>query len=58
MGDLFLRTKVNLWGNDRGKGAFALIPFVKAPTTPQGIGNGATEGGLAAIGGTQSSSLS
>jgi Putative MetA-pathway of phenol degradation len=48
VGDVFLRTKINLWGNDGGKSAFALIPYVKAPTAPQGIGNGATEGGIIA----------
>jgi hypothetical protein len=26
--DLFLRTKINLWGNDGGKSAFALIPVL------------------------------
>ena len=26
--DVFLRTKVNLWGNDGGSTAFALIPYV------------------------------
>jgi Putative MetA-pathway of phenol degradation len=29
--DLFLRSKVNLWGNDGGSSAFALIPYVKVP---------------------------
>ena len=47
-GDLFARLKINLWGNDGGTTAFALIPYVKAPTAPVGIGNGATEGGLIA----------
>ena len=46
--DVFIRTKINLWGNDGGKSALALIPYVKAPTAPLGIGNGATEGGLIA----------
>jgi len=36
--DLFLRSKINLWGNGGWKSAFALIPFIKAPTAPQGIG--------------------
>jgi len=47
-GDLFVRTKVNLWGNDGGTSAMALIPYVKAPTAPPGIGNGAIEGGVIA----------
>ncbi len=48
IGDVFIRAKVNLWGNDGGKSALALIPYVKAPAAPAGIGNGATEGGLIA----------
>ena len=47
-GDLFVRGKINLWGNDGGKSAFALIPYVKLPTAPAGIGNGAVEGGVIA----------
>jgi hypothetical protein len=47
-GDLFLRTKVNLWGNDGGSSAMALIPYVKAPTATPGIGNGAVEYGVIA----------
>jgi hypothetical protein len=46
IGDTFLRSKINLWGNDGGDTAAALIPYVKAPTAPLGIGNGAMEGGL------------
>jgi hypothetical protein len=48
IGDLFVRTKVNLWGNDGGTSAMALIPYVKVPTAPPGIGNGAVEGGVIA----------
>src|SRR5262249_42116374 len=48
VGDLYLRSKINLWGNDGGKSAFALIPIVKVPSAPPGIGNGATEGGIIA----------
>lgn len=47
-GDLFLRAKANLWGNDGGKTAFALIPWVKVPTAADGLGNNATEGGVIA----------
>jgi len=46
--DAFIRTKINLWGNDGGPSALALIPYVKAPVAPAGIGNGATEGGMIA----------
>jgi hypothetical protein len=46
VGDTFVRSKVNLWGNDGGDTAAALIPYVKAPSAPLGIGNGAVEGGL------------
>ena len=47
-GDMFTRIKVNLWGNDGGSTAMALIPYVKIPTAPQGIGNRFAEGGLIA----------
>jgi hypothetical protein len=46
IGDTFVRSKINLWGNDGGDTAAALIPYVKAATAPVGIGNGAVEGGL------------
>jgi hypothetical protein len=46
VGDVFVRSKINLWGNDGGTTAFALIPYVKGPTAPTGIGNGAVEGGV------------
>jgi hypothetical protein len=48
LNDVFIRTKINLWGNDGGQSALALIPYLKAPTAPAGIGNGATEGGVIA----------
>jgi hypothetical protein len=48
IGDTFVRAKVNLWGNDGGSSAAALIPYVKAPSAPLGIGNGAEEEGLIA----------
>jgi hypothetical protein len=46
IGDTLVRSKINLWGNDGGDTAAALIPYVKAPSAPIGIGNGAVEGGL------------
>jgi Putative MetA-pathway of phenol degradation len=42
--DLAFRTKFNLWGNDGGPTAFALMPFVTIPTT----GPMFVEGGLIA----------
>jgi hypothetical protein len=46
VGDLFLRAKWSLVGDDGGSFGLALVPYVKAPTAPLGVGNGATEGGL------------
>jgi hypothetical protein len=46
IGDTFVRSKINLWGNDGGDTAAAVIPYIKAPSAPPGIGNGAVEGGL------------
>jgi hypothetical protein len=45
-GDLFLRCKTNLWGNDGGPSALSVMPFVKIPTNQDGLGNGALEGGI------------
>lgn len=45
VGDLTTRLKINLWGNDGGRTAFALLPFVKFPTSSDGLGNNAIEGG-------------
>jgi hypothetical protein len=47
-GDVFLRTKMNLFGNDSGPAGFALIPYVKVPSSAPFISNGAVEGGLIA----------
>jgi Putative MetA-pathway of phenol degradation len=48
-GDVFLRTKINLFGNDSGPMGFALIPYVKLPSSSSPlISNGAVEGGLIA----------
>lgn len=46
IGDLTTRLKINLWGNDGGTTAFALMPFVKAPTNSAQLGNNSVEGGL------------
>jgi hypothetical protein len=45
-GDVSLRTKVNLWGNDSGKTALSLMPFLKFPSAQNNLGNGAYEGGV------------
>ncbi len=45
-GDLTTRLKVNCWGNDGGSTALALMPFIKAPTNQDHLGNHALEGGL------------
>jgi hypothetical protein len=46
VGDLTLRLKRNLWGNDGGKSAFGVMPFVRLPTSAEPIGTGHTEAGL------------
>jgi Putative MetA-pathway of phenol degradation len=45
-GDTTVRLKVNLWGNDGGKTAFGVVPFIKFPTSQNGIGNSSIEGGV------------
>jgi hypothetical protein len=45
-GDTVLRTKWNLWGNDGGQTAFALMPYLKLPTNEGDLGNNDYEGGL------------
>ncbi len=46
VGDFTTRLKVNLWGDDGGQTAFALLPFVKFPTSTDNLGNDAVEGGV------------
>jgi hypothetical protein len=45
-GDVTLRSKINLWGNDGGPSALSVMPFVKLPTAGDELGNGAVEGGV------------
>jgi len=45
-GDLQTRLKINLWGNDDGKTALAIMPFVKWPLSASSLRNGKTEGGV------------
>jgi Putative MetA-pathway of phenol degradation len=47
-GDVLLRTKINLFGNDGGPMGLAIIPYVKVPSSVPVISNGAVEGGLIA----------
>lgn len=47
-GDTTVRLKVNVFGNDGGTTAFALIPYVKVPTSDRGLGNNQVEGGVIA----------
>lgn len=46
VGDLFIRAKANLVGDDSGNIAVAISPFLKVPTASHAIGNGAVEGGV------------
>lgn len=46
-GDVEIRWKQNLWGNDGGKTAFGLMPFVSVPTQTA-VSGGEWEGGLIA----------
>ena len=45
-GDVTLRLKKNLWGNDGGRTALAVMPVVKLPTNQDELGNSVVEGGL------------
>jgi hypothetical protein len=46
VGDLTARLKLNLWGNNGGLTAFGLLPYIKFPTSSDGLGNHAIEGGV------------
>ncbi len=45
-GDITARIKVNFWGNDGGKTAFGMMPFIKFPTNQNNLGNNSIEGGV------------
>ncbi len=42
-GDILVGSKINLFGNDGGSQALALLPFIKVPTAANNVGNGVTE---------------
>jgi len=46
IGDFTTRLKVNLWGNDGGQTAFALLPYVTFPTSTDHLEDNAVEGGV------------
>lgn len=46
MGELTTRLKINLWGNDGGDDAFAIMPYVKWPLPASDLRNGHTEVGV------------
>ena len=45
-GDVTVRLKQNFWGNNGGRTAFGVMPFVKFPTSQDDLGNDAVEGGI------------
>jgi len=45
-GDVQTRLKLNFWGNDGGRTAFGMLPFVKWGLPASGLRNGKTEGGV------------
>lgn len=49
IGDLFLRAKIALMGDDGGNFALAISPFIKVPTADHALGNGAVEGGVTGL---------
>lgn len=53
--DLEIRSKINLWGNDAGHNAFALLPYIKLPTGEHS--NDKVEGGLIVTYGTEISGM-
>ncbi len=45
-GEVQTRLKINVWGNDGGATAFAVMPFIKWPLSQSSVRNGKTEGGI------------
>lgn len=46
LGDIQVRLKYNLWGNDGGETALAVMPFVQIPSGADGLSSGEVEGGI------------
>jgi len=46
IGDLTARIKINAWGNDGGRTALAVMPYVKLPLPESEIRNGRVEAGV------------
>lgn len=46
LGATEVRAKLNLWGNDGGRTAFGVMPFVRFPTGPEGFRDRHLSGGL------------
>ncbi len=44
-GDVYARLKYNIFGNDGGDYALAIVPYIKAPTAAHNVGNNHWEGG-------------
>lgn len=45
-GDLQVRLKRNLWGNDEGSTSMAVMPFIQLPTSSGDLGSDKVEGGF------------
>ena len=46
IGDVTIRLKRNIWGNDGGATALAIMPYVSLPTSSNGLGADHVEGGV------------
>lgn len=46
VGDITTRFKINLWGNDGGKTALGVMPFLTFPTGAIGVSDGVLSGGV------------
>ena len=46
IGSIEVRLKTNLWGNDSGNTALAVMPYITIPTGGDGLGNDEVEGGI------------